>query len=839
MDIKKLTPHLIAIGILLAVAAIFFAPNAFNGKVLPQPDNDKARGMQTEIRQFMDQDGKAPLWTNSAFGGMPAYQIYAPTDGNYTRFFQKALFFGADYTTAWVQLFVAMLCMYFLMCVLGANWRAALFGAVAFGITTYNVDILEAGHSTKMIALAMSPAIFASVIMTFNGRLLIGTSLTAMLFAMQIYANHIQITYYTMLLVGIYVITQLIDSFRHKNFIPWGKATLFCGMAIALGFSSNMGRMWSTYEYGQETIRGKSDLSKRAGKGDGLDKDYMFGWSSGIAESLTLMVPHAYGGGAGESIKGTEFYNIVSKGTTASQKNDIARQTASYYYWGDQPFVGTAIYFGAIVCFLFFMGLVLVPGQAKWWLASSGIFMLSLAWGKHFFLNDVLYSVLPMFNKFRAVTMALGISQLCVAALGALALQKFFDADIDLAHKKRALYVGVGITSVLCLLAAFMGGGAGPNDAAIAKQMNAPQVLSVLMDDRAALARSDAFRSLGFILAAAAILWIAMMGRIKAAVAVLAIGGLALADHWLVCTRTITADKFENKKSSIAKPQEKEYDKQIKQDKDPHYRVLDLSRGSITGNATTSYFHKSLSGYHAAKLQRFQEVVDTFLSASLSDNLHIIGMMNGKYIVTQKGDVIPNPKAYGNAWFVKHYDVVPTADAAFQALGSLNPRDSAVVATADAGSLQGLALRADSSATIRLSKYHPDKMEYEYSANSEQLAIFSEMYYPPAKGWKCYLNGQPAPDFFKVNYLLRGMRLPAGQNQKLEMRFEPESFLVGGKISFFASIMTILLFFAGLFLWYQQGGKGNSNVLTDFASEEKKPVKASVPSSAPTKKGKK
>ncbi|MBL7782702.1 MAG: hypothetical protein JNM22_15850 [Saprospiraceae bacterium] len=831
MDFKKFIPHLIAIALLMLVSAIFFAPNAFSGKVLPQSDNDKARGMQTEIQDYLKKEGKAPLWTNSAFGGMPAFQIYAPVKGNLTTPIYKTLFLWTDITTIWAQVFVAMFCMYFFLSVLKLDWRVAVFGAVAFGITSYNVDILEAGHSTKMAALALAPGVFAGLALAFNGRIILGSAITALFIAMQLNANHVQITYYTLLVSGIYFLTQLIDAFRHKAFANWGKALVATGLAIAIGFASNLSRIWPTYEYGKETIRGKSELSNKSSKGDGLDKDYLFGWSYGVCESMTLLVPHASGGGSNESFRNTELYKTLSrKYSQQMSPQQAAQQTAGLMYAGDQPFVGTAIYFGAIVCFLFFLGAFLAPGSSKWWMLAGGLFMVTLAWGKNFFLNDILYDTLPMFNKFRAVSMALGMGQLCFAALAAIGLQKLCDPDIALERKKRALTIATGATVLLALMAFVCAPDAGPNDSALAQL---PDLMSALQKDRASLLRGDVFRSLAFVLAAAGLIWLYLQGRMKAGITVISVALLSLADHWLVCARTISSDKFESKRSATAPPQPEAFDLKIKQDTDPDYRVLDLSRGGIPFNATTSYFHKSLSGYHAAKLQRFQEVVDTFLTKDIANNLHIVGMLNGKYIVGQKGDVIPNPEVCGNAWFVKHFDVVPTADAEFNALHRLNPKDTAVVQQAFAASLQGLQIQTDSSNFIRLSHYHPDKMEYEYSAKTEQLAVFSEIYYPADKGWKCYLNGQPAPDFIKANYLLRAMRLPAGQNMKLEMRFEPKSYYLGEKIAMGASLLTLLLLVGGLFWFYRSGSVEDPNRLAE--NEPPAPVKPA----APAKPGKK
>jgi hypothetical protein len=430
MNFKKFLPHLIAFGVLLAVAAVFFAPNAFSGKVLPQPDNDKARGMQTEIQSYIKTEGNAPLWTNSAFGGMPSYQIYSPMEGNLTGPVFNALLLWSDISSAaWVQVFLAMLCLYLLLSVMGADWRVAIFGALAYGITTYNIDILEAGHTTKMIALAFAPGVLAGMVLAFRGNYLLGGSLMALFISMQVYANHVQITYYTLLLCGIYFLAKLVDAVIEKSYTVWGKALVVSCLAIAVGFAANTSRLYCTYEYSKETIRGKSELSKSSSKGDGLDKDYLFGWSYGVAESFTLLVPHFAGGGAGESFTNTKLLSALDP--------QFRNQVKSLFYSGDQPFVGTAIYFGAIVFFLFIMGAWLVPGGPKYWLLAGGLFMISLAWGKNFFLNFVWYDYLPMFNKFRAVSMALGMGQLCFAILAALGLQKLTDPEVDPERKKK------------------------------------------------------------------------------------------------------------------------------------------------------------------------------------------------------------------------------------------------------------------------------------------------------------------------------------------------------------------------------------------------------------------
>ncbi len=831
MNFRKFSFHLAAIVALLALSALFFAPNAFQGKVLPQPDNDKAVGMQTEIQEYLKKDGTAPLWTNSAFAGMPGYQIYSAASGNFTGPVFNALFLWTDYTAVWAQVFLAMLLTYWCLITLRTDWRVALFGAMAYGISTYNVDILEAGHSTKMMALALAPGIFAGLTLLLRRQWLLGGGLTALFIALQVYANHVQITYYTLILAGFYFLAQLFAAVREHAIADWAKAAAIAALALGLGFGANTSRLWPTYEYSQETIRGKSELTQKSAKGTGLDKDYLFGWSYGISESLTLLVPHFAGGGAGERFEDTQLYKNVQP--------QLRGQISGLFYNGEQPFVGTAIYFGAALLFLFFVGAFLLNNALRWWLLSGSLFMLSLAWGKNFFLNDIWYTTLPFFNKFRAVSMALGPAHWCVAVLAALGLQKLMDSSLPVEQRRRAVLLGGGITALLCLAALVLGGNGGQNDAMLAQQN--PDLFRLLEEDRADMLRSDALRSLAIVALTFGLIWLYLRGALKAAVLVPVIALIALADNWSVCTRTISADKYVTASAASAPPELSAADRSIKQDTDPFYRVLDLSRGSITGNAITSYYHKSISGYHAAKIQRFQEVVDTFLSSSLGENLHVIGMLNGKYLVSQQGEVMPNPKALGNAWFVKYVRVVPDGNAEIGALHTLNPAEEAVIQQNFAVAAGDLNIRWDSSATIRLTSYHPDNMAYEYSAAGDQIAVFSEIYYPPAKGWKCYLNGNPAPDFFKVNYLLRGMRLPAGQNMKLEMRFEPRSFYLGEQISMAASGILLLALLLGLFFWFRKKEELPDPVLlSDVQPTPKSPAekekKAPV---APAKRGKK
>jgi hypothetical protein len=833
MDFKKILPHLIAIFVLLATAAVFYAPNAFGGKALQQGDNVKASGMATEVIDYLKKEGKTPLWTNSAFGGMPSYQVYMLDNNQIMRTTSRVLFLGQGISGIWTQTFAAMLMMYLLLISMKVDWRVAVFAGLGYGITAYNVDILEAGHSTKMMALAITPGILAGISFIFGRQYGIGVGLLALMTGVQLAVNHFQITYYTLLLVGIWFIAHLPTAIRERRLSGWFMAMGLTGAGLLLGFAANLGKLWPTYEYSQETIRGKSQLKSAQSKGNGLTKEYVFDWSYGVGESLTLIAPRYAGGGANESVADTKTFKMVSRQAPPdATRAQIEQQIAATLYTGNQPFVGTAIYMGALIFFLALLGAFLARGPEKWWLLAGALFMLSLAWGKNFPLNYLWYDYLPMFKKFRAVSMALGLTQLCAVALAALGLQWFFSDRATPAEKSRALWFAAGTAGFFVLVALATISTTGQSDGQLPDNM-----LRLLAEDRGGRARADVFRAFAFMAIGVGVLWFYLQGRLKASYAIIAIAAVSLLDNWMICLRTIHPDRYVAKKEAAAAPKPEGFDLDIKKDTDPHYRVLDLARGGITGNAIASYFHKSISGYHAAKLQLFQDVVTRYLEGSgIMKSQHILSMMNVKYIIRPEADVIKNVQAYGNAWFPHHLQVLPTVDDELTALGTLNPKDSAIVAADYAAPLQGLDLsKADTAARIRLTNYHPERLSYEYSSATEQLAVFSEMYYPEEKGWHCYINDQRVPGMTKVNYLLRGLKVPAGQNMKLDMRFEPQSFLIGSTVSMVASVLALLAFIAGLFWYFRRASMEDPNRLTDVVREQKKTAEKPK-AAAPTKR---
>lgn len=823
--VKKLLPHGIAIAVIVILALMFFSPYVFDGRVLSQHDINQAAASQAELNKYKAETGHYPLWASSFFSGMPAYQIYIGTPNNLTQYVFKLLICFQPLTSPFGELILAMLCMYLLLNVMRIDWRLSLLGAIAFGISTFNMDIIAAGHSTKMVALGYAPGVIAGAILAFRGRYMIGTALFALFTALQIYSNHYQITYYTFLILAIIGISELVNAIRTGAFTDFAKGSVSLIVGLALGVLSNMTTLWTTFDYQTESTRGKTELSaakkqeiqtKGGGAASsnadgGLSKSYAFGWSYGIGESLTLLVQNAYGGGSAQNYEGTDAESLG--------------QMTGLLYMGKQPFVGVGIYYGAILIFLFVLGMFLVENRWKWGIFAATFLMLGIAWGGNSFIGHFMYDTFPFFNKFRAHTQALGLGQLLVSLMAMLALQRFFDPSVSTAQKQQALLISAGITGVLCI-AAMMGSTDGGNDAKFISQygQQVSQVLPKIKEVRGALAQADAMRSLMLVLGAAGVLFLYLRGIIsKPWVAIAIIGVLAFGDAWTASRRVIYDEKFQSPTASKDELQPSNVDQLILKDKDLSFRVVDLRKGFPFENANTSMFHKSVGGYHAAKMLIYQEMIEKYLG-NFEQNTPLLqqkimplyGMLNAKYFIL--GDDIsglqPNPMALGNAWFVKNIQWAANADAELDAVGTINPRYDVVIQKKFADAIgAGFTPQYDSTATIKLTSYSPDKLEYEYTANGDQLAVFSEIYYPMEKGWNLTIDGQPAK-FAKANYILRAAKVPSGTH-KVVMEFKPKAYYTGETISLLASGALLLLLVGGLFLYFRKNGLDDVDTLPE------------------------
>lgn len=851
---KKIFPHLIALFVFFIVTIIYFKPYVFDGEVLGQQDLELANGMQGEIRKYKAETGDIPLWTNAMFSGMPAYQILYHTANPLKHLF-KGFLLGHAMSPPWPPIFLMMAGFYLLMIVLKVDWRIALFGGLSFGLATNHIILVEAGHMTKLVASAYMAPILAGVILALRKRYILGGALIALFVAMQVTANHVQITYYWVIILALFGLIVLIQKLINKeNLAEFGKAAAVIIVAGILGIASNAGRLWTTYEYSKESIRGQSELTKTtegsdtagSNAGDGLSYDYAFAWSYGVQESFNMLIP-AYRGGS--SAKGlteaddSEVTKFIRKNNNLLAQMDPQMQQVVLgrlptQYWGDQPFTSGGVYFGAIIFLLFFIGLFLVTPTLRWWAIIGTVLTIMLAWGSNFAaFNYAVFDFVPMYNKFRAQTMILGITNLLVALVAFRGLQVFFEKNTTAEQRKKALIGGGGVLLGFMAVAALLAFGSdflsAQNEAILAQidQRIAAPLAEAVAADRAALLWGDFMRTLAFAGAAFAALWLANMKKISATWVVVIIGLLTVFDLWSVDKRYLDYERFQSKKAQVERAQPTAADKQIMADPDPHYRVFDL-RDQVQGpfqNSLTSIHHKSIGGYHAAKLLRYQELVERYLGRGLSqDNLHIFNMLNMKYFITPDGKVQRNPEAYGNAWFVKNIRVVADPSAEMDALATLKPKETAVIAEKYAAGLQDFNLQYDSTAVIKLTGYTPDRMTYTYSAKSPQLALFSEVYYPEDKGWHLYVDGERLEGLTKANYILRAAKLPAGDHE-LVMAFEPSAYKTGEFISVASGIIVLLLTLYGLFLLFKNNRLQDPARLPEKEKEAvKQPVKKTV-----------
>lgn len=827
-------PHLLAVLALLLLVVLYFSPVFFDHKTLVQNDILQFQGGAREIQAWEKQTGHAPLWTNTMFGGMPSYLILTRYPGDLSQYLVKLFTLGLP--TAAGNVFCALLCGYILFVSLGLRWWLALGGAVALGFSSYNLIILEAGHNTKSFAIAYAPLVIGGVLVAYRRNRWLGAALLALGLTMNIRSNHLQISFYLALLLGIFLVIELVGAVREKRLSAFLSTSALLGAAALVAVGVSFGRLYTTAAYGKYSIRGKSELTTPAPSangqapaataeaGSGLDRDYAFGWSYGVGETITLLVPDFYGGASSHAL-----------GKTSATAQLIGPEQAENMpvYWGEQPFTSGPAYVGAVVCFLFVLGLFVVERRLALWLLLASLLGIVLAWGKNFeTLNYLLFDYLPGYNKFRAVAMALVIPQLAMPVLALLAAWRLlapernsanvparlphepvptepaFNGLLPAADRMQALLRAAYVTGGLLALAfgaALLADTSGAADVSILNQGKDPgqrqqmqQIVNALRDDRGALARADVLRSLFFVLAAAGVLWATLKNKISATAAGLTLSALLLADLWLVDRRYVNTTDF---KENVAQDhfQPGPADLQIQQDKD-YFRVLNMQ--NPFNDARTSYFHNSIGGYHGAKLRRYQDVIERQFSGP--NFARIIGMLNARYVIQDPNQPAQrNPSALGNAWLVKDVKTVQNPDQEIAALTDLDPATTAVVDAARFPALKAGPVDPGAGA-ISLTKYEPEKLTYAANLTNPATAVFSEIYY--ADGWNAYVDGQAAPHF-RADYLLRAMNLPAGQHT-VEFRFEPKEYALGNTISLISSVLLALLLGAAGWLGWRQRRAG-------------------------------
>lgn len=798
-DFKILLPHIIVVASFLAITLVYFSP-VLKGYKLIQGDIKNYKGMSKEIADYREKTGDEALWTNSMFGGMPAYLVSFRKKGNLMNDVDKAMSIWMDPPVK--QLFLYLIGFYILLLVLKIDPLPSAIGAFAFAFSSYFFIILEAGHNTKGIAIAYMAPILAGFILAYRGKYLLGAAITALFFSLELKANHLQITYYLAMILGIYGAFKLYEAIKEKQLPGFTKSTVYLLVAIVLAIGPNISGLWAVYEYGKYSTRGESELTILNNKNQtsGLDKDYATAWSYGVGETFTLLVPDFQGG---------ESAGIASNPELLEEAPGQYKQLLGYAqkYHGDQPFTSGPVYVGAIVCFLFILGLFFVNGPLKWAMLLATILSIMLAWGKNFMgLTDFFLDFVPGYNKFRAVSMILVIAELAIPVLAFVALDKVLKYSEEIKKNINKLYISLGVAGGLALLIAifptmFTDFTNPSGDARLGQQLQEqakfpaaqlPSFFAQIEDIRKGITTADAWRSFLLIFVAGGLIWMFVRGKLKQNILLGSLALLVFFDMWTVNKRYLNNDKdkgqyiqWESKIASAQPYQMSQADQQILRDPDPHYRVWNTT-SRLDQDGRTPYFHKSIGGYHGAKMKRFQELVDMHLN---KQNMKAFDMLNTKYMIVQNQQgglqAQQNPDVLGNAWFVNDVITVANADEEITKLGEIDPATQCVVDARFSAQIAGVS--ADVSGTIKLDSYDPKHLVYSSSAEKDGIAIFSEMYY--ADGWNAYVDGQLVPHF-RANYVLRGLKIPAGEHQ-VEFKFEPAVYSIGEKLSLAFSVLLL------------------------------------------------
>lgn len=792
LDFKQIMPHAVAVLLFFALTAIYFAP-VFQGKDLRQGDNVGSMGWGKDARDYHEATGDYSYWSGAMFSGMPANYTFAPQPVNIFSAADKVFtlsMFGMSRRHVGA-IFLTFISFYIFMLSIGCRSWLAIAGSIAYTLCSYNFIIIGAGHMNKSLVMATMAPVIGGVILCYRGKLLWGSLITLVFAGLNIYWSHQQISYYLLLTLLILAVVYLIYAIREKWLGLYMKATAVLMAVALLAILPALGLLIPSADYAKDSMRGGAVLEQQDGsKTSGLDIDYAYQWSYGIGETLTLLVPNIYGASSHYNL-GTDshVYRTLAPMIGAGEARQIA--SAAPTYWGDQPFTSGPVYVGAVVCFLFVLGLFVVKGKEKWWLLAATLFSLVLSWGKNFpEINEFLFYKLPLYSKFRTPSMALVITSLTMVVMGILAVKQLFfiksagDKD-EIRKLTKNLYLSAGITGGICLVLALFGDSMFSFIGNTDKQL--PEILiTSLCNDRADMLVSDAWRSFGFIAVAFVLLYSFLRFGLKTSYVAMGLAVLFLVDLWPVDKRFLSYDDFMPKrKSTEILPTEA--DKMILQDKHPNYRVLNLASNTFN-EAFTSYFHKSIGGYSPAKLRRYQDIIDYYLSRDL--NMNVINMLNTRYVIVpgEGGTTVQrNPGAMGNCWLVSRIEWVENPNEEIAAIADFDPREVAFIDKEWKNSFAHADIAdtpIDSTEYIRMTEYkNPGNILYESNAAVPRMAVFSEVYY---KTWKAYIDGKEAEPV-RVNYILRALPIPAGEH-KIEFRCVDELMIFSAKLSLYGSI---------------------------------------------------
>ena len=857
-DFKKILPYM---GIILTFLCISYAftPQVLKGKVVNQSDISSWKGMAHEIIEYNENNpNDRALWTNSMFGGMPATSISVVYEGDYTQPLYNALFWGARPAS---YFFLCMVGGFLLMLAFGCNvWLAAL-GGIAMAFCSYNMQIMQVGHNSKMVAIAFMPWVLAAVVYAYRKCAFWGGVLFAFALSFEIKANHPQITYYLAIIIFGYAIWQLCAAIKDKVLPKFIRTSLVLLITGLIGIATNVNHLWPTYEYAQHTMRGGSELvaegsdeeAAESGKKSrsGLDLEYATAWSYGIGETANLLIPNFNGGASsGELGRNSETYKALkSSGYNAEQ---IVK--ALPLYWGPQPFTAGPMYMGAISIFLCILGFFVLKGGLKWWVGGVSLLALTLGWGYHFMpMSELFFNYAPLYNKFRTVSMILVILQVVIPLLGVVTANEliFKSEKYNLKRVKTGFFWSLGLTAGLSLVFMVIPSLAGNFSSASDAQL--PEILvDSIQEDRVSLLRSDALRTIIYIVVAAGILWMGFIKKLKGVHVAALLLLLVTFDMWSIGKRYLNDSHFVTNREFNNAFNLRPVDKHILEDKDQNYRVLDLSVNTFN-DAYVSYHHKTIGGYSPAKLQRYQDMIEHHISREIGaisrdmsgvktiydaqnalGNYPVLNMLNTKYIVIDgNAPALVNNRALGNAWFVTNVAKAANANEEIAMLGGIDPAHEAVIAQEfiapeylgefynPVANSRGNTcyFPVDSAATITLESYSPNRLVYKYSSATAAIALFSEVFYKD--GWKAVVRSNDSqgssasatsdnkglqPQVFRANYILRALALPAGSGE-IEFTFAPESFTKGELYSRIASGLLIVLLLGGIVYTFLKRGK--------------------------------
>ena len=797
--LKRILPYLVAVATFAVLTAVYFMPY-YQDMTLSQGDITQWEGMSHEITEWnKSHPGDPALWTNAMFGGMPSAQISMSYSGNFVDKIYR--FIEVIFPSASSFMFVMFLGFYILLLCLDVDPWLSLGGAIAYGLASFTLISIEAGHNTKVQAMSLMAPVLGGVILAYRRNIWLGGALTALFMSMLISANHIQIAYYVIMMLGIIALYFLVESILEKKLAHFAKASGVLLVAGVLAILPNTGNLWTTQDYAKETMRGgSSELStkKEASKNGGLDFEYATRWSEGFmdGEFLSVLIPNIKGGVSGGELdeNSNTYKEMMNKGIPENTAQRYIKQMP--LYWGGKMFTSGPAYFGAVVVFLFFLSLLVVRNNIKWAILALVILSFILSFGNHTPIFKVLFNTLPLFNKFRTPDMALVIAQLAMPLLALMGLNEILKNGIDRDDLIKKLQIAGAITAGIVILFGVLGGMfvsfGSDGDKQYYDQGNG-WLIDAIKKDRASLLRADAFRSLFFIAAAFGLIWFFLKQKLSRQILIGGMALLFLLDGWLVARRYLNSDNFVESGKSQAAHTPTKADLDILKDTDPDYRVFNTTRDPFN-DAMTSYYHKSVGGYSPAKLIQYQDLIENQIQKY---NMNVLNMLNTRYVIvpnqqTKEPMAQRNPGALGNAWYVREVKWVKNADDEMASLNNFDPKNTAIVDERYKKQVPENAIGADSSGTaiVKLLEYSPNRLKYATNAAGNGVVVFSEIYYDGEKGWHAYLDGKPV-EHFRADYVLRALAVPAGAHQ-VEFRFEPRSVIEGNRISYAGSFLLFL-----------------------------------------------